>query len=331
MSQRFASDTMRSAFSNPSAAVTFPGTTVRARTSISGEFSASIIAIASSVPGSVSMITFRGPAAVTAAATPKIKTAKQHRLNRTITQLPMPASSIPLLHSLPLLPFSRSLRNDNQRQPNQKARKHRRKITVRSLRRSAEFLPDEHAPERRHHRRALPESIGNRKSRATCGDNVEGHAYAQNNSAQNSRQMCPQPALEIISERNRRAHERLLHNESAQNKIANENAHRKNKDCRLRAQFPRLRVRKIRLHRRGHETVEEYHGDAASQRKNQALGADPRRAARQFSVGHCIQDNRQHHQQHPAKQQRRVALGMFQIIHKNAQHQRQSYPHGKRH
>jgi len=49
---------MRSAFSKPIAAVTFPGTTVMARTSNSGELSASISASASSVPGSVSMIIF---------------------------------------------------------------------------------------------------------------------------------------------------------------------------------------------------------------------------------------------------------------------------------
>src|SRR6516162_177910 len=58
MSQRFASDTMRSAFSSPIAAVTLPGTTVIARTSSSGEFSANIRASASSLPGSVSMMIF---------------------------------------------------------------------------------------------------------------------------------------------------------------------------------------------------------------------------------------------------------------------------------
>lgn len=58
MSHRLASETMRSAFSRPIAAVTFPGTTVIARTSSSGEFSASIRARASSVPGSVSKIIF---------------------------------------------------------------------------------------------------------------------------------------------------------------------------------------------------------------------------------------------------------------------------------
>ena len=45
-------------FPGPAVAVTLPGTTVSARTSSSGEFSASIMASASSVPGSVSMITF---------------------------------------------------------------------------------------------------------------------------------------------------------------------------------------------------------------------------------------------------------------------------------
>src|SRR5216683_2959766 len=58
MSHRFASETMRSAFSRPIAAVTFPGTTVIARTSNSGELSARISARASSVPGSVSKIIF---------------------------------------------------------------------------------------------------------------------------------------------------------------------------------------------------------------------------------------------------------------------------------
>jgi hypothetical protein len=62
MSHRFARETILRAFSKPCAAVTLPGTTVNARTSSSGEFNASMIAIASSVPGSVSMITLRGPA-----------------------------------------------------------------------------------------------------------------------------------------------------------------------------------------------------------------------------------------------------------------------------
>src|SRR5271165_3321144 len=58
MSQRSASETMRRALSRPCAAVTLPGTTVMARTSSSGELSASIKAMASSVPGSVSKIIF---------------------------------------------------------------------------------------------------------------------------------------------------------------------------------------------------------------------------------------------------------------------------------
>src|SRR6267378_722235 len=58
ISQRFASETIRSAFSRPCLAVVLPGTTVMARTSSSGEWSASIRAIASSVPGSVSKMIF---------------------------------------------------------------------------------------------------------------------------------------------------------------------------------------------------------------------------------------------------------------------------------
>src|SRR5208337_92830 len=58
MSQRLASEIMRRAFSSPCLATTLPGTTVTARTSSSGEFSASIRAIASSEPGSVSRIIF---------------------------------------------------------------------------------------------------------------------------------------------------------------------------------------------------------------------------------------------------------------------------------
>lgn len=60
MSQRLVSDASFNAFSSPCLAVTLPGTTVNARTSNSGEFKASRIASASSVPGSVSMITFLG-------------------------------------------------------------------------------------------------------------------------------------------------------------------------------------------------------------------------------------------------------------------------------
>jgi hypothetical protein len=63
MSQRLARETMRRAFSNPCFAVTLPGTTVMARTSSSGEFSASMRAMASSVPGSVSMMIFLDAAA----------------------------------------------------------------------------------------------------------------------------------------------------------------------------------------------------------------------------------------------------------------------------
>src|ERR1700678_2470705 len=63
ISQRLASEASLSAFSRPCFASTLPGTTVRARTSSSGEVSASMMAMASSVPGSVSMMTFWGPAA----------------------------------------------------------------------------------------------------------------------------------------------------------------------------------------------------------------------------------------------------------------------------
>src|SRR5215470_9852957 len=59
MSQRLANETIRSAFSSPCCATTFPGTTVIARTSSSGEFRANINAMASSEPGSVSKIIFR--------------------------------------------------------------------------------------------------------------------------------------------------------------------------------------------------------------------------------------------------------------------------------
>src|SRR6266850_141299 len=58
MSQRLASETMRSAFSRPCLAVVLPATTVMARTSNSGEWSASMRAMASSVPGSVSKMIF---------------------------------------------------------------------------------------------------------------------------------------------------------------------------------------------------------------------------------------------------------------------------------
>src|SRR5579859_3838532 len=223
MSQRFASDTIRSAFSNPCAAVTFPGTTVSARTSNSGEFRASIIAMASSVPGSVSIISFRGPAAASEAAAHNKNAAKPNRLNRTIAQLLIPQSLLrpllPLPHSSPVLGFLLSLGHDNERQADQEARKHRGNIIIRSLRRVAELLPDKDAPECRHHRRTLPQPIGNRKSRASGRDDIERHSHSPDNSAQNSRQVCPQSTLEIIAERHGSAHERLLHDESTQNKI----------------------------------------------------------------------------------------------------------------
>jgi hypothetical protein len=59
---RFAKETMRNAFSRPWLAVTLPGTTVMARTSSSSEFSPSMRAMASSVPGSVSKMIFLGAA-----------------------------------------------------------------------------------------------------------------------------------------------------------------------------------------------------------------------------------------------------------------------------
>src|SRR5690349_3838290 len=130
MSQRFANDTMRRAFSSPWAAVTFPGTTVRACTANSGELRASMMAMASSVPGSVSMITLRGPAAAAEAVAHSSQATKQICLNRTIRQLPLPASLL------------RSLGHDNQRQADQEAGEHRGDIIVRSLRRVAELLPD---------------------------------------------------------------------------------------------------------------------------------------------------------------------------------------------
>src|SRR6266850_96565 len=63
MSQRLASETMRRAFSRPCLAVVLPGTTVMARTSSSGEWSASMRAMASSLPGSVSKMIFLPEAA----------------------------------------------------------------------------------------------------------------------------------------------------------------------------------------------------------------------------------------------------------------------------
>src|SRR6266404_6699513 len=137
-----------------------------------------------------------------------------------------------------LFPLLRSPRHNNQRQPNQKARKHRRNITIRSFRRIAEFLPDKHAPERRHHRRSLSQSIRNRKRRPPRRDNVERHSNAPDNPAQNSRQVRAQSAPEVIPERDWRADKRLLHDERAQNKIAQEYADRKNENCRVRPQLP---------------------------------------------------------------------------------------------
>src|ERR1700730_939192 len=67
---------MRRAFSRPCAAVTLPGTTVRARTSSSGELRASMIASASSVPGSVSMMTLRPVAAA--------ESTRNRRTKRTV-------------------------------------------------------------------------------------------------------------------------------------------------------------------------------------------------------------------------------------------------------
>ena len=80
ISHRFASETMRSAFSRPMAAVTFPGTTVIARTSRSGELSASISARASSLPGSVSKIIFL------AAKAGRGKAASKHIKRRAETE-----------------------------------------------------------------------------------------------------------------------------------------------------------------------------------------------------------------------------------------------------
>src|SRR5438132_9269396 len=74
MSQRFASDTMRSAFSRHSSAVTWQGTTVMARTSSSGEFNANIKASASSVPGSVTKMTFLDAQAGTASKATRMNT-----------------------------------------------------------------------------------------------------------------------------------------------------------------------------------------------------------------------------------------------------------------
>src|SRR5882762_8711357 len=82
MSQRFANDTMRSAFSSPISAVTLPGTTVIARTSNSGELSASIKASASSVPGSVSKITFLDAHAGAASTATRNNEAKKNEAKK---------------------------------------------------------------------------------------------------------------------------------------------------------------------------------------------------------------------------------------------------------
>src|SRR6516165_8390933 len=151
MSQRLASETMRRAFSKPWAAVTLPGTTVSARTSNSGEFSASMIAMASSVPGSVSMITLRGAAPANEPSKPIAKTARPFQPTRDIPQLPLPKICVILAMPLP------SARHNDQRQANQEASEHCAYQGVGSLRRAAEFFPDEDAPERGDHRGALAE------------------------------------------------------------------------------------------------------------------------------------------------------------------------------
>src|SRR5882757_1073663 len=259
MSQRFASDTIRSAFSNPCAAVTFPGTTVNARTSNSGEFSASMIAIASSVPGSVSIITFRGPATASEPRAQNINARKPTRLNRNIVQLPLLVSfavfSLPDFFFTSLFPLT--LGHNNQRQPEQKACKHRSNVAIRSLRGVAELFPDKHAPDRGNHRCALTQPVGDRKARAPGRDDVERHSDSPDNSAENSRQVGSQAALEIIGERNRGADKRFLHDECAQNEIAEENSNGKNENRRVRPELPRLRRGKVRIHRRGNEAVKE--------------------------------------------------------------------------
>src|SRR5215472_2513996 len=287
---------MRSALSKPRAAVTFPGTTVSARTSNSGEFSASMMAMASSVPGSVSMITFRGAAEVTEPNTTKHKTAKNFQFIRNITFPPFLCFTTSLLPCFVL----RSSRHNNQRQADQKTGKHGANQRVRALGRAAKFLPDEDAPEGGDHRRALAESIGNRKARAARGDDVEGHANAPNQPAQDAGEVRPQTALEIVREGNRRADERLLHDEGAQNEIAQEDPHRKDENRRVWAKLSRLRQREVRIHRRGHETIEKAHGYAARQREDQSFGADASGSSRKFAVSHRVQNNRKCHQQHAA-------------------------------
>src|SRR5262249_41563290 len=153
--------------------------------------------------------------------------------NRTIHHSLFPSSVGSVLASLLLCIFTSLLRyfitsllrcprHNNQRQPDQKARKHRANQTVRPLRRALELFPNKHAPKCRNHRRALPQAVGNRKTSAPSGDDVERHADSPNDAAENAREVRAQAALEIVAERNRRARKGLLHDEGAQNEIAEE-------------------------------------------------------------------------------------------------------------
>src|SRR5262245_1525688 len=62
---------------------------------------------------------------------------------------------------------------------------------------SLELLPDQNAPERRHHGSALPDSVGDRESHAAPGDEVEGGAHAPDGSSEKSQHVPSKPALKV--------------------------------------------------------------------------------------------------------------------------------------
>src|SRR5947209_7206174 len=117
-----------------------------------------------------------------------------------------------------------SARDDEERQ--QIADEHRREVAFRGGVRAAEFLPDENAPQRRDHRRRLPDRVRDRDADEAGGHEIENSSRSPDDSAEQTEQMIGGTLPEVAAEIDGRADERLFHEVDVDDKTAEQRAER---------------------------------------------------------------------------------------------------------
>src|SRR5579864_2007784 len=90
---------------------------------------------------------------------------------------------------------------------------HQHDVHPRPRRRTPELAPYRHAPQRRHHRRRLPNRIGNRHADKARRDEIEDRARSPDESPQDAEQVIPGARRPESTEINRLADERPSHEE----------------------------------------------------------------------------------------------------------------------